>query len=265
MAFMSFAFLYAVIGLILFTLVAWQVSSVVIAVYIFRDAQKREMNAGKWVWLSLLNLVGFIIYIARRKDLIRSKCSACGFGIKNGWKFCPECASPIVGSDKNIAPKQKKTPLKAAIAFHIIFPAVLLACVVGGVTLTSEPIEYFSTESFEKEEFLIYNPDVSQWVKECDEDKKHSVFVLYNEEKGEAIIYTKGWIGEGAEPKLSGKSNFFRITELNIELPQGEFIVSDGYNITVVRDVWDGFECIEAYSGDKQIEIKFEKTDKSFL
>ncbi|MBQ8784067.1 MAG: hypothetical protein IJZ57_09915 [Clostridia bacterium] len=47
MAFMSFAFLYAVIGLVLFTLVAWQVSSVIIAVYIFRDAQKREMKAGK--------------------------------------------------------------------------------------------------------------------------------------------------------------------------------------------------------------------------
>ncbi|MBQ8784068.1 MAG: hypothetical protein IJZ57_09920 [Clostridia bacterium] len=98
----------------------------------------------------MLNLVGFIIYIAKRKDLIKSKCSVCGFGIKRDWKFCPECASPIVGSDKNIAPKQKKTPLKAAVAFHIIFPVVLLACVVGVVTLTSEPIDFFSTESFEK-------------------------------------------------------------------------------------------------------------------
>lgn len=265
MAFMSFAFLYAVIGLVFFALVAWQVSSVIISVYIFRDAQKREMNAGKWVWLSLLNLIGFIIYVAKRKELKKSECSSCSFGVKDNWNFCPKCSTPLINPEKKTVPKQSKKPLKTAIAFHIVFPVVLLACVVGGVTLTSEPIEYFSTESFEKEDFLIYNPDVSQWVKECDEDKKHSVFVLHNEEKGEAIIYTKGWIGEGAEPKLSGKSNFFRITELNIELPQGEFIVSDGYNITVVRDVWDGFDCIEAYSGDKQIDVKLEKTDKIFL
>lgn len=56
--------------------------------------------------------------------------------------------------------------------------------------------------------------------------------------------------------KLSGKSNFFGATEVNIKLPQGEFIVSDGYNITVVRGVEKNFDCIEAYSGDEQVEVK---------
>ncbi len=270
MAFMSFAFLYAVIGLVIFALVAWQVSSVVIAVFIFRDAQKREMKAGKWVWLSLLNLIGFIIYVAKRKDLKKAECSSCGFGVKDNWKLCPMCSTPLLNIEKKTAPKQSKKPLKTAIAFHVIFPVVVLVSVVFSALFVSDPVDSFNTEICTKEAVFseYYDPQIEQWINDCDNDKNHTVFVLYKDGKNgrinNAIIYTKGWISSEAEPELMGEYNFFEITEMKLLLPEDKSANSDDYSLTIVRNVYDGFDKIEAFSGDEKVNIKLEKTDIDF-
>ena len=56
MAFLSFFVLHGLLVLVAFVTLLWQISSIVTAIYIFKDAQSRGMKAGKWVWLSLLSL-----------------------------------------------------------------------------------------------------------------------------------------------------------------------------------------------------------------
>ncbi len=256
MAFLSFFVLHGVLALVAFATLSWQITSIVIAIYIFKDAQRRGMKAGKWVWLSLLSLLGFIIYIAIKKDDRNSKCPSCGGEVKTGWDFCPVCSVDLTGLQKEAVVQQSKAPLKGAIALYVLLPLTVCVCLVCTVLFSSSPIGEFKKQVYTIEELAVEYPTAYEWVKECDKDKEHDVFVDYSEYRDVAVIYTKGWIAEGAELKLSGKSNFFGATEVNIKLPQGEFIVSDGYNITVVRGVEKNFDCIEAYSGDEQVEVK---------
>ena len=259
MAFLSFFVLHGLLVLVAFATLLWQISSIVTAIYIFKDAQSRGMKAGKWVWLSLLSLLGLIIYIAIKKDDKNSRCPACGCEIKTGWDFCPACSFDLTGLQKEAVAQQSKAPLKGAIALYVLLPLVVCVCLICAVIFPSSSIDFFKKQNYTVDELMhVYNP-AYEWVTECEQDEEYTVFADYNERTDVAIIYTKGWIAEGAELELSGKSNFFGITELNIELPQRDFIVSDSYNITVVRDVLDGFDCVEAYSGDEQVNVKITK------
>lgn len=242
--------------LMIFATVSWQISSIAVAYYIFKDAQKRGMKAGRWLWLSVLCLLGLAIYIVARRDIANEKCPSCGTEVKAGWDFCPVCSADLTGLQKEAVAQQNKAPLKGAIALYVILPLTVCVCLVCTVLFSSSPIGEFKKQVYTIEELAVEYPTAYEWVKECDKDKEHDVFVDYSEYRDVAVIYTKGWIAEGAELKLSGKSNFFGATEVNIKLPQGEFIVSDGYNITVVRGVEKNFDCIEAYSGDEQVEVK---------
>ena len=214
------------------------------------------MKAGKWLWLSVLCLLGLAIYIVARRDIANEKCPSCGTEIKAGWDFCSACSADLTDFPKESPAKQSKAPLKGAIALYVLLPLTVCVCLVCTVLFSSSPIGEFKKQVYTIEELAVEYPTAYEWVKECDKDKEHDVFVDYSEYRDVAVIYTKGWIAEGAELKLSGKSNFFGATEVNIKLPQGEFIVSDGYNITVVRGVEKNFDCIEAYSGDEHVEVK---------
>lgn len=255
MAFLSLV-LSGVSVLMIFATVSWQISSIAVAYYIFKDAQKRGMKAGRWMWLSLLCLLGLAIYIVARKDIANERCPSCGIEVKAGWTFCSVCSADLTDFPKETPAKQSKAPLRAAIALYVLLPLSVCACLVCTVLFSTGPIEGFRKQVYTAEELAVEYPTAYEWVKECDKDKEHTVFVDYGKYTDVAVIYTKGWIAEGAELSLSGESNYFGATEVNIKLPQNEFIVSDGYNITVVRGVEENFDCIEAYSGDKKVEIK---------
>ena len=271
MAFLSFFVLHGLLVLVAFATLLWQISSIVTAIYIFKDAQSRGMKAGKWVWLSLLSLLGLIIYITGKKDGKNSKCPACGCEIKTGWDFCPVCSADLTGLQKETVAQQSKAPLKGAIALYVLLPLVVCVCQICAVIFPSSSIDFFKKQNYTVDELMyVYNP-AYEWVTECEQDEEYTVFADYNERADVAIIYTKGWIAEGAELKLSGKSNFFGIRRENLKhIPMNakcptfkihfiSIIVSDSYNITVVRDVLDGFDCVEAYSGDEQVNVKITK------
>jgi predicted RNA-binding Zn-ribbon protein involved in translation (DUF1610 family) len=63
--------------------------------YVYRDARRRGMNAGLWVFLVLVMLpaylvVGFVLYFNAREPL-PYHCPKCGFLVNARFNFCPGC------------------------------------------------------------------------------------------------------------------------------------------------------------------------------
>jgi hypothetical protein len=63
--------------------------------YVYRDARRRGMNAGLWVFLCLVMMpaylvVGFVLYFNAREPL-PYHCPKCGFLVSARFNFCPGC------------------------------------------------------------------------------------------------------------------------------------------------------------------------------
>lgn len=65
---------------------------ILLAGYVYGDAQRRGMPAGAWTALVLLvpNCIGFVLYFLLRKPLLYA-CGHCGCGVEPGSAFCPRC------------------------------------------------------------------------------------------------------------------------------------------------------------------------------
>jgi len=67
---------------------------VLLAGYVYGDAQRRGMPAGWWTLLVLLvpNFIGFLLYFLLRKPLL-AVCANCNSGVEPGSAFCPRCGA----------------------------------------------------------------------------------------------------------------------------------------------------------------------------
>lgn len=64
-----------------------------IAVYMYRDSKKRDMNALLWVLIALFTpiFVGLVIYLIIRQLDGKTKCTRCGTFVKRDFSNCPNC------------------------------------------------------------------------------------------------------------------------------------------------------------------------------
>lgn len=139
----------------LFLLSIFLAIPVLIGVYVYRDANRRGLNAVVWTLIAIVApaFIGFIIYLLVRGnylDLECPKCSApvteqyvvcpqcgaklrptcpsCSSPIEPGWKVCPMCATPLDGMEVHLpTPKQRKDkPLSKILIAILIVPVVLI-------------------------------------------------------------------------------------------------------------------------------------------
>jgi putative membrane protein len=71
-AYESFAIFFATVGI--FILLAWFLIAVFLAVFVYRDAEKRGMSGGMWLIIILITgLFGFIVYFIVRKPVKKKR------------------------------------------------------------------------------------------------------------------------------------------------------------------------------------------------
>lgn len=87
------------IGMIMFLVlfVAVLMVDVLIGVFVYRDAKRRNMNALLWTLVALLapGFVGIIIYLVVRTGYSDNQCGQCGSNVKEDYQICPNCGASL--------------------------------------------------------------------------------------------------------------------------------------------------------------------------
>ncbi|KYK26652.1 hypothetical protein AYK20_03315 [Thermoplasmatales archaeon SG8-52-1] len=75
-------------------IVVWFVLWLLVAIWVYKDAEKREKSGVMWIIIViLLGVIGFIIWLLVRGEVPKSgrKCSNCGRLLPMDAKVCPYC------------------------------------------------------------------------------------------------------------------------------------------------------------------------------
>ena len=135
---------------------------ILIGIYVYRDANKRGMNAVLWTLIALLtpSFLGLIIYLLVRNNYsdltcpncnaqveesyvvcpncrtkLRPTCEVCGTAVQTTWKVCPHCGTDLPAFDYSVATpvRKKDTTLGKILIAILVIPIVLiiLLMVVG--------------------------------------------------------------------------------------------------------------------------------------
>ena len=136
---------------------------ILVGVYVYRDANKRGMNAVLWTLIALLtpSLLGLIIYLLVRNNYsdltcpncnsqvegsyvvcpncrtkLRPTCETCGTAVQTTWKVCPHCGTDLPEYDYTVAtPVRKKdnTLGKILVAILVLPIAIILLLILGAI------------------------------------------------------------------------------------------------------------------------------------
>ena len=85
--------------------IVWFVVAILIAIWVYRDAESRGMSGALWLIICLVGgIIGLIIYLVVRKDKVSTGagtmpsgspttqyCKYCGAPLSADSKFCPKC------------------------------------------------------------------------------------------------------------------------------------------------------------------------------
>lgn len=204
-----------IIPLIVLTVALCIAVPVVIGVYVYKDAKKRNMNPVLWTLIAVLapGFIGLIIYLIIRSNYSEkncpqcgkrvhesfSVCPTCGYSLKNrcpncsmplepDWNICPNCANPVppeMRPQNPVKPKKDKG-LKVILALVIIIPLLLCALIVGGIAVYRNYNNinfsgFMSTVGtyIDDKTVSIICPEISvaDWYAQCDEQGE-GVYIL---------------------------------------------------------------------------------------
>lgn len=190
---------------------------ILIGVYVYRDANRRGMNAALWTLISILapSLIGFIIFLLVRGNYsnlkcprcetpvteqyvvcpkcgakLRPSCPNCSAPIETGWKVCPKCAGPLDECsyrDISVPVKPKDNTLWKILAIVLIVPILLIAIMVfsmtaytsgGSSSLTTFTIDQYLTD--------MENEDIEKWLDSVGDDISKAYVLMHQTDFGDS-------------------------------------------------------------------------------
>jgi predicted amidophosphoribosyltransferase len=126
----------------------------IIGIYVYKDAESRNMNAILWALIAAFTptYIGLIVYLIIRSDYeilhcaacnapvernfstcpscgvaLKATCEHCNYPLQAHWKVCPECSTPISHYHKvQPAIKQNDTSIVKLLIFVVLLPILLV-------------------------------------------------------------------------------------------------------------------------------------------
>ena len=85
-------------GIWLIVIIIWFILWIIVAIWVYRDAEKRGKNKVLWfIIVILIGIIGLIIWFVTRGNVIEKaggrKCSHCGRKIPEDAMVCPYCGT----------------------------------------------------------------------------------------------------------------------------------------------------------------------------
>lgn len=196
---------------------------IVIGVYVYNDANRRQMNSALWTLIAVLapGFIGLIIYLIVRADrsLLNcpkcgkninesfAVCPGCGFSLRNrlcptcgrtiehSWNVCPSCANPIpeeMKIKKSAKPQQDKG-MTRILLLVILIPVLLCLLIIAGIFMfrvQDTHIDSFFATHIEPGKVYCSELDIDQWMSDCNK-KGAGVYALTASELQEETVTTK--------------------------------------------------------------------------
>lgn len=217
---------------------------IMIAVYVYRDANRRGMNAILWALVAAIApaLIGLIVYLLVRgnySDLrcpkcdapvveqyvvcpkcgtkLRASCPSCATPVEPGWKVCPKCTQqlPEYQTDIQVPVRAKDKSLWKVLAIVLIIPIVLITVMVlsfsvymvsSGSTAYREVSvsEYFDEMRSEVDAGIA--DKVETWLDDVDETQNGAYALRYEHktDSGNGYYYLVYIPSIGGEQSHSG-------------------------------------------------------------
>lgn len=221
-------------------------ATVFVAVFVYKDAQKRDMNAIGWTLIVVLVplFLGLIIYLLCRKPLMNLQCPKCGAGVTQYDKTCPQCGNTFVTqcpecdfpvqrgwsacpSCGNKLPEDYGQPVRSyrkdngIWILMIVVVLVLLAFFLATFSIFrikssgSSFEEGFGYGGFEgmyniTAEDMADNATIAEWLAACDEAK--DAHVLLSKASDTCLIYLPGQntlLESNVTTEYSGSGNVY--------------------------------------------------------
>ncbi len=144
------------ISIILGALIAIAVIAltVLLCVWVYRDAQSKGMNGILWTAVVLLvpSYIGLIIYLIVRTENNKVTCSKCNQSVNGKNKFCSNCGEelvPVVEVTDDAAFKQSQKKILigffSTMAAVVIFSIFMVASmIIGSVKLVGDAVEWIT-------------------------------------------------------------------------------------------------------------------------
>lgn len=77
-------------------LVLYAAFTLLLAVWVFRDARRRDFLPAMWGLLTLIgNVVAWLVYMLVRTRGVGSRCPRCGTALRMGFAYCPACGAQV--------------------------------------------------------------------------------------------------------------------------------------------------------------------------
>lgn len=221
--------------------------SILIGIFVYRDACRRDMNAVLWALVAVFapSLIGFIIYLLVRGNYSNLKCPACGTTVqdhfvvcpkcgarlqptcpnclepvKSDWKLCPKCTQPLSEAQVDIlAPKRNKdNTLGKIIIALVVIPILIIAILIISLVVTNDGGGYSSIgeTSITEVNNLENRVAIEEWLSTLGESKEQGYALQYVQKLPSGdfeyfyLIYAPGYKlggGQGLGQKGSSRSN----------------------------------------------------------
>ena len=185
-----------------------------VGVYVYRDAKRRNMNAPLWTIIAILapSLIGFIIYLLVRGNYsnlkcprcaatvteqfvvcpkcgakLRPTCPNCSMAVEPDWSVCPKCTHPLPAvQDDIVTPVRPKDKTLWKILVAIIAVPVILILLLG-ISFTA--VSGGGSSSLREISFDEYYADqevpestkqyVQEWIEGIEPESSHVYALRY--------------------------------------------------------------------------------------
>ena len=237
---------------------------ILIGVYVYRDANRRGMNAVMWTLIALLapSMLGFIIYLLVRSSYSDLECPKCGTTIKEeyvlcpkcgaklrpfcpncsapvepDWKVCPRCAASLeeIAQDVVVPTRKKDKSLGVILLLVILIPVILIIAFVGLFTFqmagTTGPTGGTSIYAVNPDAYIaeMQSDEIAAWYQNCNDNRVH--ILSYGNEDEDSVYYLMYLPGlrDTREIDFDNNEGFFRnILEIEYDVEgrnTGEYLI----------------------------------------
>ena len=246
-----------------------------IGVYVYRDANRRGMNAALWTLVAILapSLIGFIIYLLVRNSSsdmlcprcdtpvkedyvlcpncgakLQPYCSNCATPLQPDWKVCPKCTQPIteIYDDVVVPQRHKDKSLGKILVAVLLIPVVLIVVLILSASVfrvstssggSSSVMTEVSWSELTRSLHGSNATEVSQWLEDAYEEG--------DDEKAYILEYTQSTI--------YGTLEYYYV----IYVPAADAGAEMGYGIQggFFKDVI-AFEVENGYMEDENLDLE---------